>query len=69
LHELIAQLENIAGRKIPVLYGDWRSGDQKVFVADISLLEERLGWKPRVSPDEGVKKLFDWVCKNLVLFQ
>jgi CDP-paratose 2-epimerase len=69
LHELIAQLENIAGRKIPVLYGDWRSGDQKVFVADISLVGKKLGWRPKIDTVEGVKRLFSWVQENRILFQ
>jgi CDP-paratose 2-epimerase len=68
LHELIAQLEIITGRKIPVSYGDWRSGDQKVFVADISLAGKKLGWKPKVDPSTGVTKLYKWVQENISLF-
>ena len=69
LLELVAMLEKISGRKIPIKFGDWRSGDQKVFVADISLAERTLGWKPLVDPAEGVKKLYAWVKDNLKLFE
>ena len=68
LHELIAILEGICGRKIPLSYGNWRSGDQRVFVADISLAKQKLGWKPLVAPFMGVKKLHAWVKENLHLF-
>jgi CDP-paratose 2-epimerase len=68
LHELVALLENICGRKLPLLYGDWRRGDQRVFVADISLAERTFGWKPLVTPRHGVEKLFAWVNANRELF-
>jgi CDP-paratose 2-epimerase len=68
LHELVALLENICGRKIPHRYGDWRRGDQRVFVADISLAKRTFGWKPLVTPRIGVEKLFAWVNSNRELF-
>lgn len=69
LHELIRYLETLKGEKIPLDYADWRAGDQKVFIADVSLAEIELGWKPAVKPDEGVKKLYNWVDENVRLFE
>jgi CDP-paratose 2-epimerase len=69
LLELVAILEKISGRRIPLKFGGWRSGDQKVFVADISLAEKTLIWKPLISPAEGVKKLYGRVKDNLKLFE
>jgi len=69
LIELVAILEQITGKKIPVTRADWRSGDQRVFVADVSAAAEQVGWRPRVSPKEGVVKLFSWVKDNLSLFE
>ena len=40
-------LEKLLGRKIPVARGDWRPGDQKVFVADIRKAGSELGWTPQ----------------------
>jgi len=68
LLELLARLEKLTGKKIPVQYDKWRCGDQRVFVADISLAEKILGWKPAVSPAEGVERLFSWVKENILLF-
>jgi len=61
-------LEQLAGRKIPVGAGDWRPGDQRVFVADIRKAALELGWSPKISMEAGVEKLFAWVNENKDLF-
>jgi CDP-paratose 2-epimerase len=61
-------LEKLLGKPIPVARGNWRPGDQKVFVANISKAESELGWKPKVGVEEGVGRLFAWVQKNRDLF-
>lgn len=63
------KLEKLIGHPIPVTYGDWRPGDQKVFVADISKAKKLLGWAPKFSVDSGVEQLFGWVSENRTLFQ
>jgi CDP-paratose 2-epimerase len=62
-------LEKLLGKPIPVGGGDWRPGDQKVFVADIRKAERELGWKPKVGVEQGVKALFEWVKQNKGLFE
>ncbi|MAF89471.1 MAG: CDP-paratose 2-epimerase [Euryarchaeota archaeon] len=69
LLELIAQLENLHGNEIEHSFHDWRPGDQPVFICDISKAKNDFGWEPKVSPEEGVKKLFNWVQENKELFQ
>lgn len=61
-------LEELAGRPVPVHYGPWRPGDQRVFVANIRRAEELLGWRPRISPREGITRLYRWVAGNPGLF-
>ena len=61
-------LEKLLGKPVPVARGDWRPGDQKVFVADIRMAERELGWKPKVGVGEGVEMLFEWVEENQNLF-
>ncbi len=34
------------------------------FVLDSSLAKQRLGWEPRVLPEEGIRREVDWVKKN-----
>ena len=57
-------LEHLANRKIEVEFGDWRPGDQRLYVSDISKAGRELGWIPKVDVEEGVKRLFDWVRAN-----
>ena len=61
-------LEELAGRPIAVNYGPWRPGDQRVFVSDVRRAAERLGWRPSVSPRDGIRRLYDWVAGNPELF-
>jgi CDP-paratose 2-epimerase len=67
--ELGPMLEVLLGHKIEVAYDDWRPGDQRIFVADVRKAEQELGWHPRVSKDEGVRRLYDWVVANHALFE
>ncbi len=68
LLELIALLERRLGKKIAPGFGDWRAGDQKVYVSDISRLERTLGWRPQIGVQDGVARLIDWVKENRALF-
>lgn len=62
-------LENLLGEPIPVTHADWRPGDQPVYISDISRAASELDWRPQVSVEEGVTRLFHWIKKNQALFQ
>lgn len=51
---------------LPKKFGKWRPSDQKVYYADISKAKKVLGWEPKVSAEEGIKKLTDWTQKNIL---
>jgi CDP-paratose 2-epimerase len=61
-------LEESLGRSLPIRKDDWRPGDQRIFVSDIRKAEKELGWKPKVSVQEGLDCLFEWVKENRHLF-
>lgn len=61
-------LENHFKRKIKVEMGDWRPGDQKIYISNNHKAHKYLNWKPRVSPKEGIKKLYQWVKSNEKIF-
>jgi len=42
-------------------FEDWRPSDQKVYISDISKSGEDFGWKPKISVEEGIKRLFEWI--------
>ena len=62
------RLEALLGKKIEVGRGDWRPGDQRVFYADVSKAKNELGWEPKISVEQGVNMLFEWVQANKNLF-
>lgn len=69
LLELLKLIEAKRGCKAEVRFGDWRPGDQRVFVADITKAKTDFGWQPRHDCQTGVNKLIEWVDANLDLFR
>lgn len=61
-------LEGMLKRKINVEWGDWRPGDQKIYVSDIRKAQSELGWEPKVSVRDGLQQLYDWASENKNLF-
>ena len=61
-------LERLLGKPVPVTYGDWRPGDQKVFYADFGKAQRELGWEPKIDLEVGIEMLFNWVKENRDLF-
>jgi CDP-paratose 2-epimerase len=61
-------LETLVGHPTPVRYEDWRPGDQPVYVSDIRKAERDLAWRPKVSLQDGVERLWRWVDTNVHLF-
>lgn len=61
-------LEKQLGKKINVAWSDWRPGDQPVFISDIRKAKATLGWSPKVSAEEGIGRLIEWVKANRDLF-
>lgn len=69
LLEFIEFLQKRLGKRIDPVFKDSRPGDQKVFISDNRKLKEKLGWRPKVSYQEGVDKLIFWIKENEDLFR
>ncbi|MFH1036981.1 MAG: SDR family NAD(P)-dependent oxidoreductase [Patescibacteria group bacterium] len=67
--ELFEILEKISGKKFHYKFGPWRTGDQKVYISDIGRAKKHFGWRPKTSPKEGIKKLFNWIYQNQSLIK
>ena len=52
------------GLEISYTFGDWRPGDQKVFVSDNTKVIKELGWEPKTSPVQGIQHIVSWVKKH-----
>lgn len=66
--EFAPLLERLVGKPIPVSQGEWRPGDQRVYISDIRKARQELGWQPKVGVEEGVRRLYEWVQANRELF-
>lgn len=52
-------LEELTGRPAKVWYDERRISDQDVYVSDIRKLSDRLGWKPRIAPRDGITAMVE----------
>lgn len=59
LLQLLKMRFNIEPSKIQYL--DWRKIDQKCFIANCEKALKFFGWKPTVSKEEGIEKMYNWV--------
>jgi len=60
LNETFKLLQGLTSYSGSPIYAAERGGDIKHSLADISLAEQHLGYKPKVSFEEGLRKTVDW---------
>src|SRR5271155_5828212 len=60
LNETFKALQGLTSFSGSPIYGEERGGDIKHSLADISLAEEHLGYKPKVDFEDGLRKTVDW---------
>lgn len=61
----ISLLELCSMLGIKPKFSGWRPADQKVFYCDLTKAKKMLGWSPKVSVEEGIKKLYQWTKENI----
>jgi CDP-paratose 2-epimerase len=64
---LLALLEMIGdmhGDQPRCEFSEWRAGDQRYYVSDTRKFEAATGWRAKVSPEEGVRRLYDWLRQS-----
>ncbi|MCX7760713.1 MAG: GDP-mannose 4,6-dehydratase [Hydrogenothermaceae bacterium] len=64
LNQVISTIENYLGKKAIIEYRPFHKADLKETWADITKAEQILGWKPKVSFDEGIKRTVEWYIQN-----
>ena len=62
LLDLLDRIERLHGKRPPVAFDAWRTGDQRYYVSDTSAFQRETGWQPKVGADEGIALLFDWLA-------
>jgi CDP-paratose 2-epimerase len=61
--ELSPRLESFAETPLEVHLDGWRPGDQPVYVSDTRKALRDFGWKPEVSVEEGLRRLWSWAME------
>jgi len=69
LRELVGMLKDAGVMRGDPPLAAWRHGDQKIFVCDISKISAAIGWRPTVSPRQGVARLVEWSSANRGLLE
>ena len=64
LLEVMGSVEKVTGRIMKYSFGDWRPGDQRIFICDIRKAMNDFGWKPTIPVSEGVGHLIEWVYRS-----
>lgn len=64
LLEVLDGIEKLLGRPITRHSGSWRVGDQRYYVSDHSAFSAATGWQARVSVEEGIRALGQWLKEN-----
>ncbi|MFM8276675.1 MAG: GDP-mannose 4,6-dehydratase, partial [Cyanobium sp.] len=68
LKDLIHFLEEELSLQLSPAMASARPGDQPAFVCDLTKAEDKLGWRPQIQVEAGVRHLIRWVRDNRDLF-
>jgi UDP-glucose 4-epimerase len=61
VREVIAAVEEVTGKKVPVKEGPRRAGDPPVLVASSDNIQKELGWKPKYNDIKSiVETAWNW---------
>lgn len=64
LLELIDLIGRMTGRPPTMCFEPSRSGDQKYYVTNTARFHQATGWSPKVSPQEGLQRLYGWLLET-----
>ncbi len=65
INEFAGKVIELTGSKSKIKYDPLPENDPKVRQPDITLAKEKLGWEPKISIDEGLKKTIEYFKKAL----
>lgn len=57
LKECLEWLSQVAKKTPKITYHPWRPADQRVYISNVSKVQQVLGWRPLTSPKEGMTKM------------
>ncbi len=60
ISHLLGLIEQGLGKKAEVIKKEMQPGDVKITYADISKPKREIGYEPKTSIEEGIKRYIDW---------
>jgi UDP-glucuronate 4-epimerase len=64
LMDMVGLIEKYLGKKARIVHGPFHKADIKATWANINEAKRTLGWTPKVSLEEGIKRTVDWYLEN-----
>ena len=64
LRRILAYIEEVVGRRVELVFEDWRTGDQRYFVADTRDVRRTLGLPDPLGWRQGVVELARWLSEE-----
>ena len=65
VNSMLQQINNITGKDIKPIYAEPRAGDIKHSQASISKAQQKLGYKPQISFEEGLRRTIQWYRESI----
>lgn len=65
IREIAEKVVEISGKNIEIVYDTTKPEGDKARSADFSKARAILGWEPKVSLEEGLRKQYEWVKKQI----
>jgi len=69
LLELLEMLKRMSGMNPKISFAEWRPADQKVYISNINKAKILLNWEPKTTPENGIRRLVNWILNNIGLFK
>jgi len=65
IKEIAEKVVKISGKDIDIVYDTTKPEGDKARSADYSKAKSILGWEPKVSIEDGLKKQYEWIFKQM----
>lgn len=65
VNSMLQQINKITGKDISPIYAEPRAGDIKHSQAEITKAAEKLGYRPQVSFEEGLRRTIEWYRQSI----
>ena len=65
LLELLDYIKVLTNKEINIDFKEWRTSDQRIFIANTAKANKLLGWKPCIDVRKGLEKMITWIKETI----